>query len=146
MTRDLKAHDVAQQIAERFPGAVEEVSGNSIVIKGEFLFPIAQFLKDTPNLDFDFLNVITGIDYMDYIEVVYILESLKHSHRLTLKARAYDRENAALPSVVSLWRGADFQEREIYDLLGVTFSGHPNLKRLVMWQGFEGHPQRRDYL
>ena len=146
MTVDLKAQDVAQQVDGRFPGAVEEISGNSLVIKGESLFSVAQFLKDTPSLDFDYLNVVTGIDYVDYIEVVYILESFKHGHRVCIKARAYDRDNAVLPSVVGLWRGADFQEREIYDLLGVTFSGHPNLKRLVMWEGFEGHPQRRDFL
>jgi NADH-quinone oxidoreductase subunit C len=63
-----------------------------------------------------------------------------------LKARCYDRENPVLPSVVGLWRTADFQEREIYDLLGISFTGHPNLKRIALWEGFEGHPLRKDFL
>ena len=146
MTIDLDGKYVAQQISERFPGAVEEVSGNTIVVKGDSLYSIAQFLKDTKNLEFDFLNTVVGTDYLSYIEVVYFLESFKHNHKLILKARAYDRDNATLPSLVGLWRGADLQEREIYDLLGVTFTGHPKMKRIVMWEGFEGHPLRRDYL
>lgn len=146
MTVDLKGQDIAKEIDERFPGAVVKASGNSILVKGEHLYSIAQFLKDTPKLDFDYLNTLIGTDYIDYFEVVYILESLKHNHRLFLKARTYDRGNPTLPSVVSLWRGADFQEREVFDLLGVTFSGHPNMKRILMWEGFEGHPLRRDFL
>jgi len=146
MTVDLRVQDIAQQIGERFPGAIEEASADSMVVKGEFIPSVGQFLKDTPRLDFDYLNCLVGTDYSDYIEVVYILESYKHNHRLVLKARAYDRDNPTLPSVVGLWRGADFQEREVYDLLGVTFAGHPNLKRIFLWEGFEGYPLRRDYL
>ena len=146
MTVDLKAQDVAQHISERIPGAVEEASGNSIVVKGESLYSVAQFLRDTPNLDFDYLNCLVGTDYVDYIEVVYILESYQHNHRISLKARSYDRENPVLPSVVGLWRGADYQEREVFDLLGVTFTGHPSLKHIFLWEGFEGHPLRRDFL
>ena len=144
--KDLDAKEVAKQIGERFPGSVEDASGNSLVVKGESLYQVAQYLKETPKLEFEFLNCLVGTDYMDYFEVVYILESFKHNHRLFLKARAYGRENPALPSVNGLWRGADFQEREVYDLLGVTFTGHPDLRRIALWEGFEGHPLRRDYL
>ncbi|GAH82618.1 unnamed protein product [marine sediment metagenome] len=63
-----------------------------------------------------------------------------------LKVRCYDRENPTLPSVVGIWRGADFQEREIFDLFGIGFEGHPNLRRIVLWEGFEGHPLRKDFL
>ena len=146
MTVDLKAQDVAQQISERIPGAVEEASGNGIVVEGESLYSVAQFLRDTPDLDFDYLNCLVGTDYVDHIEVVYILESYQHNHRLFLKVRCYDRENPVLPSVVGLWKGADYQEREVFDLLGITFTGHPNLKRIFLWEGFEGHPLRRDFL
>ena len=69
-----------------------------------------------------------------------------HNHSLTIKTRVYGRENPSLPSVVSLWRSADHQEREIYDLMGITFEGHPNMKRIVLWPEFKGHPQRKDYL
>ena len=146
MIVDVKGKEIAEQISEQFPGAVVEASGNSLLVTGESLYSVAQFLKDDPKLSFDFLNTLVGTDYIDYIEVVYILESLQHHHRLFLKARAYDRDNPVLPSVVSLWRGADFQEREVFDLLGITFSGHPNMKRILMWEGFQGHPLRRDFL
>jgi NADH-quinone oxidoreductase subunit C len=63
-----------------------------------------------------------------------------------VKVQCYDRENPSLPSVVGLWQGADFQEREIYDLFGIRFEGHPNLKRIFLWEGFEGHPLRKDFI
>jgi NADH:ubiquinone oxidoreductase subunit C len=63
-----------------------------------------------------------------------------------LKTRCNDREQPVVPSVISVWQGADFQEREIYDLLGIRFAGHPNMKRIFLWEGFKGHPLRRDYL
>ena len=71
---------------------------------------------------------------------------MKHNHSLVVKTRCQGRDNLSLPSVVSLWRAADYQEREIYDLMGITFEGHPNMKRIVLWQGFQGHPLRKDYL
>ena len=112
----------------------------------EFLLEIATYLKKTPGLDFDYLTAITAVDYLDYFEVIYQLTSLRRNHSLVVKARCYGRDNPALPSVVGLWRGADFQEREIYDLFGISFEGHPNLKRIVLWDGFQGHPLRKDYL
>ena len=78
--------------------------------------------------------------------MVYHLTSIEHNHSLVLKTRCYSRDNPTLPSVVGLWRGADFQEREIYDLLGISFEGHPNLRRIALWEGFDGHPLRKDFL
>jgi len=146
MTISLLGLEVAKQITERFPDAVFEVSDTSVVVKSDSLFDVAQFLKTTPGLDFDYLTAITAVDYYDYFEVVYQLTSMKHNHSLVVKTRCYGRENPALPSVVSLWRGADFQEREIYDLMGISFDGHPNLKHIFLWKGFKGHPLRKDYL
>ncbi|MFC1923861.1 NADH-quinone oxidoreductase subunit C [Chloroflexota bacterium] len=145
MTKPLIGKDIAKQIAEHIPDAVAESSDVWVVIKPELLLQAVQFLNTTPGLDFNFLNCITGVDYLDYIEVVYHLTSMDHNHSLVLKVRC-DREKPVLPSLYSLFRGADYQEREIYDLLGVRFTGHPNLKRLFMWESFEGHPLRRDYL
>lgn len=107
---------------------------------------MAQLLKTLPGLEFDYLNNLTAVDRFDYFEVVYHLSSVKHNHSLVLKTKCFGRDNPAVPSVFSLWRGADYQEREVYDLLGVTFSGHPNLKRILLWDGYDGHPLRRDYL
>ena len=134
------------RIARKFPEAVIESGADSLLLKTESLLEVADYLKKTPGLDFDYLNYVTAVDYYDYFEVVYRLASLKHNHGLVLKVRCYDRENPTLPSVVGIWRGADFQEREIYDLLGISFEGHPNLRRIVLWEGFEGHPLCKDFL
>ena len=145
MTTALAGREIARQIAEVFPEAETESNESWVLINPDFLLQVANFLKATPGLDFDYLNCVTGVDYLDYLEVVYNLTSIEHNHSLVLKVRC-SRERPEVPSVVSVWRGADLQEREIYDLLGITFVGHPNLKRLFMWEGFEGHPLRRDYL
>ncbi len=146
MTISLSAGEVTKQITEHFPNVIIETSDTSIVINSESLLEVAAFLKDTPELDFDYLNCITSVDYFDYFEVVYHLTSMKHNHSLVLKTRCYDRENPTVPSIVSLYPGADFQERESYDLMGIKFEGHPNLKRIFLWEGFQGHPLRKDYL
>lgn len=146
MTVSLSGQEAAKKITEQFPDAVSEAGGDSILVKSESLFEVAEYLKNSPEFDFDYLTAITAVDYYDYFEVVYQLTSMTYNHSLVLKTRCYGRENLSLPSVVSLWRGADFQEREIYDLMGISFEGHPNLKRIFLWQGFEGHPLRKDYL
>lgn len=145
MTKALVGQDIAKQVAEQIAEAVIESNEYCIVVKTELLLQVVQFLNTTPSLKFNYLNCITGVDYLDYIEVIYHLSSIDHNHSLVLKVRS-DREHPEVPSLYSLFRGADYQEREIYDLLGVKFAGHPNLKRLFMWEGFEGHPLRRDYL
>ena len=146
MTVHLSGSEVAGQITGNFPEAVSEASDQAVVVKSEALLEVAEHLKKSPGLDFNFLNSITAVDYYDYFEVVYQLTSLKYNHGLVLKVRCYDRENPTLPSVVGIWRGADFQEREIFDLFGIGFEGHPNLRRIVLWEGFEGHPLRKDFL
>jgi len=146
MTLALSGKEIAKQIEKKFPGSVAESTADSLLVKAESLLEIAGYLKETPGLDFDYLTAITAVDYIDCFEVVYQLTSLEHNHSLVLKSRCYNRDNPTLPSVVSLWRGADFQEREIYDLFGISFEGHPNLKRIVLWDGFQGHPLRKDFL
>ncbi|MBM3141756.1 MAG: NADH-quinone oxidoreductase subunit C [Chloroflexi bacterium] len=133
-------------MAKRFPGSIAAADKAAVVVTSKSLYQVAEFLKNTPGLDFDYLTNLVAVDYMDYFAVVYHLISLKHNHSVVLKTRCYDRDKPAVPSVVSLWRAADFQEREAYDLMGIIFEGHPNLKRLLLWEGFVGHPLRRDYL
>ena len=146
MTVALSGNEVAGKLEEKFPGSIVESGADSLLVKSESLLEIAAFLKTAPGLEFDYLDFITSVDYLDYFEVVYQLTSIKHNHSLVVKTRCYERENPTLPSVVGLWRTADFQEREIYDLLGISFAGHPNLKRIALWDGFEGHPLRKDFL
>jgi NADH-quinone oxidoreductase subunit C len=146
MTTALAGSKIAKQLEKKFPGAVIEAGADSLLLKSDQLLAVMEYLKSSPDLDFDYLNHVTGVDYYDYLEVVYQLTSLKYNHGLVLKVRCYDRENPVLPSVTGLWQGADFQEREIFDLLGISFEGHPNLRRIVLWEGFEGHPLRKDFL
>jgi NADH-quinone oxidoreductase subunit C len=146
MTTALSGSKIAKQLAKKFPDAVIEVGADSLLLKADQLLAVAEYLNTAPDLDFDYLNHVTGVDYYDYFEVVYQLTSLKHNHGLVLKVRCYDREKPTLPSVVGIWRSADFQEREIFDLLGISFEGHPNLRHIVLWEGFEGHPLRKDFL
>jgi len=146
MTVALSGKEIASQIEEKLPESIVESSQDYLAVKNDALLAVAAFLKDTPELDFNYLNYVTAIDYYDHFEVVYQLTSLEHNHSLIMKTRCYDRENPVLPSVVSLWQGADFQEREIYDLMGIRFEGHPNMKRIFLWEGFLGHPLRKDFM
>ncbi len=145
MTVALSGKETATKIEEQFPGSVAESGQENLVVKSDSLFAVAAFLKDTPGLKFDFLSSITAVDYGDYFELVYNLTSIELNQGLVLKTRCYTRDNPSVPSVVSLWKGADFQEREIFDLMGITFEGHPNMKRIVLWEGYQGHPQRKDF-
>ena len=145
MTTALNSEQVAEKINKAFPGTVTADKA-AIIVTSKSLYQVAEFLKSTPELDFDYLANLTAVDYSDYFEVVYHLVSLKHNHNLVLKTRCSDRAKPVVPSVFKLWRSADFQEREVYDLMGIVFDGHPNLKRLLLWEGFVGHPLRRDYL
>ena len=146
MTLALAAEEVIAKLEQQFPGSIIEARGNYLLVKNESLHDIISLLKNTSELDFDYLTNITATDYYDYFELVYQLTSIEHNHSLVVKTRCYGRENPTIPSVVSLYQGADFQEREIYDLMGISFTGHPNLKHIVLWEGFEGHPLRKDYL
>jgi NADH-quinone oxidoreductase subunit C len=78
--------------------------------------------------------------------VIYHLTSMEQNHSLVVKTRCYGRENLSVSSITGLYDGANPQEREIYDLLGISFEGHPNMKRMLLWDGFQGHPLRKDYL
>ncbi|MBI3322244.1 MAG: NADH-quinone oxidoreductase subunit D [Candidatus Omnitrophica bacterium] len=140
----------ALELAARLNQAVGQgtavASGDAVVITPAALVKAAQYLKNQPELALDFLANLTCTDYEDCYEVVYHLDSVrKPGVPVALKARAAKQE-PSVPSVVSVWPGADFQEREVWDLFGVRFEGHPNLKRILLWEGFEGHPLRKDYL
>jgi len=146
MTLALSGEEVATKLEQQFPGSIIERNEDSLLVKSESLSDLVSFLKSAPGLDFNYLSSITAVDYYDYFELVYQLVSLEHNHSLILKTRLCERESPVASSLVGLYRGADYQEREIYDLMGISFEGHPNLKRIALWDGFEGHPLRKDYL
>jgi NADH-quinone oxidoreductase subunit C len=103
-------------------------------------------LRDEPDLDFDYLECITGVDFPDAqkLVVVYHVYSYTKKHRIVLKA-FLERDDPAMPTLVNVWSTANWQERECFDLLGVLFEGHPDLRRLLLPDDWEGHPLRKDY-
>jgi NADH:ubiquinone oxidoreductase subunit C len=142
----LPGQELALRLEQALPGRVEQWDAEAVWVVPAAIVDAARFLHDDPALDFSFLNSISAVDFIEYFQLVYHLTSLRRQHTAVVKARVYGREEPALPSVYQVWRGADFQEREIWDLMGVRFDGHPNMKRIMLWEGFEGHPLRKDYL
>ncbi|MEK7848853.1 MAG: NADH-quinone oxidoreductase subunit C [Chloroflexota bacterium] len=145
MTQPLSGREVAARIGREIPGAVLLADGLGIWVRPGSVAQVARFLKEAPGLEMDYLNNLTAADYLDYIEVVYHLSSMKHNHSLAMKVQCWGPQEPEVPSVYSVWLGADLQERECYDMFGVRFVGHPNLKRLLFWEGFEGHVLRKEF-
>ncbi len=131
-------------LKEKLGDAVHPAEFEGALIDSAHLVEAATLIRDT--LGYNYLSSLTAVDYLaaGEIEIVYHAYSTQGGGPLVFKARA-PRDNAVLPSLTSVWRGADFQEREAWDLYGVKFEGHPNLKRILMWEGFHGHPMRKDW-
>jgi NADH-quinone oxidoreductase subunit C/D len=141
--RDISA--LAARLKTQFADAVLADSPEGIVVAAGHLPSVAAYLRDTPDLGYDHLANLTSVDYPDYFEVVYHFSSTKRvGDPITVKVRT-DKTDPNVPSLTPIWPGADFQEREVWDLMGIRFDGHPNHKRLLMWEGFEGHPLRKDW-
>ena len=145
MTIGLSAKEMVSQLGEQFPGAIEEAGPDSALVKSESLPAVAEYLKTADGLKFDYFNYVTAVDYYTYFEVVYMLTSLEFNRSIVLKVRCYTRDNPTVPSLTGIYQGADWQEREVYDLMGIKFEWHPNLKRILLWEGFDGHPLRKDF-
>lgn len=159
---------ICQRLSDQFPQEVVRSETDTldpwIEVAAERWLEIARFLKSDPQLSFNYLNCITGVDYVHtdpkkaakaswepHLDVVYHLTSLAHRHRLVVKImlpRWSDEDSELLPqmpSVASVWRTADWHEREVYDLIGVEFTGHPDLRRILCPEDWQGHPLRKDY-
>jgi len=109
------------------------------------LVEVARLLRDEPEIGCNFLSCVSGVDMGDHIQVVYHCHSLPNVITVQLRVRL-DREKPQVDSLVSVWPGANWQEREVYDLLGVHFASHPDLRRILLDDDFVGHPLRKDYL
>lgn len=146
--------DIIEQVKAKFPGVAVEALVNhgeaTVVVKKENIRVFAQGLKKDAALDFDMLIDLFGVDYLhweekaDRFEVVYNLYSSRKNHRLFVKALVPESD-ATLDTVTGVWPAADWYEREVWDMFGVVFRGHPNLKRILMYDQFQGHPLRKDY-
>ncbi|MBI3768091.1 MAG: NADH-quinone oxidoreductase subunit C [Deltaproteobacteria bacterium] len=138
-------------LRERFPEAVlatHAYRGDATAeVAPASLLEVCTFLRDDPALAFDFLVDVTAVDYIGSVprfEVVYHLYSLPRNHRVRLKARVPE-ESPRIASVTSIWRGANWLERETFDMYGIHFEGHPDLRRIYLYEEFQGHPLRKDY-
>ena len=135
-------------LVARFPDSVtaDTRSGFSgFIVKKENLVEVATAIRD--EFGFDLLSSVTGVDYLaeNMMEVVYHVHRTTGGPGLVFKTQVERVDPVEVPSLYSVWVGADFQEREAWDLLGIKFTGHPDLRRILMWEGFEGHPLRKDY-
>ncbi len=139
----LNINEIATSLKTSF-GAGISVRADYIEVPSALLPDVAKYLKVTPDLSFDFLDMITAVDYINHFELVYRLLSLNRSSWISLKVKC-DRNKPMVPSLAHLWQGANLQEREIYDLFGIEFSGHPDMRRIVLWEGYVGHPLQKDF-
>ncbi len=141
--------EILAALQESFPRAIveapAEVKDFALVVRGEHLVEVAAYLRDEAG--FDYLSCVTATDQAEYLEIVYYLYSMKEKRGpLVLKVRVPDKENPEVPSLASVWRGAVLQECEVYDFFGIRFTDHPDLRRIFLWEGFEGWPLRKDFV
>jgi len=127
----------------------EDKGDLTVVVRKEKLREILEFLKNDPDLSFEMLMDVCGVDYLPQdekprFEAVYHLYSISKNHRLRVRVKVPEAD-MTLPSAIDLWKSADWHEREAFDMFGFQFIGHPNLKRLLLFEGFVGHPLRKDY-
>lgn len=148
----MRAIEIAEKIKERHPSDIREIKefrGQvSVILKKDNIKEILRYLHDAPELNFDFLEDLCGVDYLGKkeprFEVVYHLFSMSHRHSIRLRAEVPE-EDCSIESVVDIWKGANWHERECYDLFGIQFKGHPDLRRILLPEDWTGHPLRKDY-
>lgn len=140
---------IEKAIRDAFPDAVVETTDVfgvlNVKVKAESLLAVCEKLHSEPELGFDYLADVTAIDWQDRIEVVYQLTNIANNQKVALRVDL-DREKPEIDSLASIWKGADYQEREVFDLMGVVFKGHPDLRRILLPEDWEGYPLRKDYV
>lgn len=134
-------------ISQIIPDAefIEDKQFLHCTIPSEKILQLATTLKSDSQTSFDYLFCLTGVDYSDHMQVVYHLKSSQHQHEFVLKAKIHTRENPEIETVCHLWRTAELHEREVYDLFGIRFKNHPDLRRLLLTDDWQGYPLRKDY-
>ena len=141
-----------QTSGEDLAAQIEAIAATAVVANGDIDVwvdsdRLVEVLSGLKKNGFEMLIGVTGVDYIGYFEVVYHLLSLSQNRRAVIKVKCGEgRVDPVVPSVVNIWRGAELQEREVYDLMGIRFDGHDGMKRIFLWEGFEGHPHRKDFL
>jgi NADH-quinone oxidoreductase subunit C len=140
---------ILQRVKSKFGDRILEISEKKpdpfAVVDPKAIVEICRFAKDDPELAMDCLSNETGVDYKDRIEVVYHLFSYQKRHGTVLKIKL-PRENPSVETLENVWKSANWMEREIFDLIGVTFEGHSDMRRILMPEDWIGHPQRKDFV
>lgn len=136
------------RILEIVPEAQHEENKQylTLIVPAGKLHELALQLKNNAELSFDYLFCQSGVDYGKQLAVVYHLNSTQNKHSVVIKVKTDDRENPAFDTVCDIWRTAEFHEREIYDLFGIRFSNHPDLRRIFLDEEWKGYPLRKDYV
>ena len=145
-----ETHVGLKKLQEKFTAsilAVRHFRGEvTVTVPKQELLQICQYLYSSPDLEYHWLTDLCGLDFFPQrprFEVVYLLTSVKNNERLRLKAKVGEQESVS--SVESIWKAANWLEREVYDLFGIPFENHPDLRRILLWDGFQGHPLRKDF-
>jgi NADH-quinone oxidoreductase subunit C len=152
MEQSLTSQTIAESLQERYPSEVEEIvtfrDQVSVKVKKARIREILAHLHDTPEFSFDYLVDLFGVDYLGKkeprFEVVYIICSLRNKNMLRIRA-GVSEDDELIDSVTSIWNTANWLERECFDMLGIGFEGHPDLRRILMPEDWEGYPLRKDY-
>ena len=142
----LLGHRVADAVEAALRGAVTGRHVEWVEVRSDRVRDVLHFLHDSAAFDAAQLSNLTSVDRHTHFEVVYHLQSLDLNHQIVVKAIVEDHENPLLPSAYPVYKGALLQEREVYDLMGIRFEGHPDLRRLFLWEGYPAYPLRKDFL
>jgi NADH-quinone oxidoreductase subunit C len=142
----LSGQQVAEALGAALPGIVTTVTDEWVEVAPDRVEEALRWLHDSEQLDAKQLSNLTSVDRHDRFEVVYHLQSLDLNHQIAVKAIVTDHDDPVLPSAYPVYKGALLQEREVFDLMGIRFVGHPDLRRLLLWEGFPGHPLRKDWM
>jgi NADH-quinone oxidoreductase subunit C len=147
----MEANITTNKLSARFSDSIIETHSHrgdeTLVVRKQDIQDICQFLRDDTELLYNFMMDLTAVDYLGQeprFEVVYHLYSLAFNRRIRIKTRVSESD-CSVDSIVSLWPSANWFEREVYDLYGITFKGHPELRRILLYEDFQGHPLRKDY-
>lgn len=146
MTRWWSGEELAREAERLAPGCVARADDAACMLRAGRAVEAFRALRDDAGTDFAHLTNLCAVDQWDRFEVVYHLQSLTRNHIACAKVETADRESPAVPSVTAVWQGAWIQESEAYDLFGIRFEGHPNPQRILLWDGYPGHPLRKDFL
>jgi NADH-quinone oxidoreductase subunit C len=147
MTKELTGNEIKSTLNENYYSLIDSVEVDHIVLKNEKEKLLSFFENLKNEKKFNLLSSVTSVDFLSKFVVVYHFTSIEKNESLVIKIPCGEsRTEPSVMSITSVWRGAELQEREIYDLMGIYFDNHPNMKRLLLWENFDGHPLRKDFV